>query len=643
MDFFDRQDKARKKTWLLALYFIAAIFFIMVAVNGAFYFFFKFVEAYPYTPKTWFTEHVWMYVTGGTLLVILTGSFTRLAKLSSGGKAVAQMAGARLLDLGSHKANEKKLINVVEEMSIASGTPMPVLYIMDDEDGINAFVAGYKPTEAVMVVTRGTLEILNRDELQAVVGHEFSHILNGDMRINIRLMAILAGILIIGQVGQFLLRGSGRQRYQHSSKGRGTSALMVLAFGLMLIGYVGLFFGRLIKAAISRQREFLADASSVQFTRNPKGIAGALYKIQQTTGRSLLTNLRAEDVSHMCFAEALKVNMQSLLATHPPLEQRIKAVDASFLKIQRAIDIQTRQRTNRDSIQQSPPSETQKKSASGAIHTNAQQLGDSIGNPAPEHMIYAAAMLQSFTPALMENVHNTAGAKSVIYALLLSNMKTSTGLACLAEHGEAAQVKRLNVIKTEIKNLNKRHRLPLIDLALPVLKQLPTQETAVFLSTTEALIKCDKKVTLFEFVLLTILKKHLDKNAGKADKVNIFSFKSAHEELTLLMSLMGHAGKQTPKKKQIAFSKAMLSFGVKSAALLCVEQCKFNAVNRVLIKLNRMSPLLKKSVLVACADMLLDDGVVMPAEAELLRAVSEMLDCPMPPLLGGDAKSENFL
>jgi len=636
MDFFDRQDKARKKTWLLALYFIAAIFFIVVAVNAAFYFFFKFVEAYPYTPKTWFTEHVWMYVSGVTLLVILTGSFSRLAKLSGGGKIVAQMAGARLLDLGSHKADEKKFINVVEEMSIASGTPMPVLYIMDGEDGINAFVAGYKPTEAVMVVTQGALEILNRDELQAVVGHEFSHILNGDMRINIRLMAILAGILIIGQIGQFLLRGSGRHNYQRNSKGSSGSALMVLAFGLMVIGYVGLFFGRLIKAAISRQREFLADASSVQFTRNPKGIAGALYKIQQSVNGTRLFNLRAEDVSHMCFAEALKINMQSLLATHPPLEQRIKAVDASFLKIQRAIDIQNRKNKNTSDLNKNQSSEAQNFSATAAIHTSAQQLSESVGNPAPEHMIYAALMLQSFTPVLMENVHNMTGAQSVIYALLLSNMEVATGLACLAKHVESAQVEKLNIIKPEIKNLNKRHRLPLIDLALPVLKQLPAQKTAVFLTATEALIKCDKKVTLFEFVLFTILKKHLNKNAGKADKVRIFSFKSVQDELTLLMSLMGHAGKQTSQKKQLAFSKAMLSFGVKSTTLLTPKQCKFKAVSRVLSKLNLMSPLLKKSVLLACADMVLDDGVVMPAEAELLRAVSEMLDCPMPPLLGDE-------
>jgi Zn-dependent protease with chaperone function len=622
MDFFERQDKARKKTGLLFLYFFAAIFFIVVSINLAFYYFFKFVEAYPYTPKEWFTEQVWMYVTGGTLFVILSGTLLRFAKLASGGKAVAEMSGARLLDLATKDSEEIKFINVVEEMSIASGTPMPSLYVMDDENGINAFVAGYKPTEAVMVVTRGSLQLLNRDELQGVVGHEFSHILNGDMRINIRLMAILAGILVIGQIGQILIRGSGRHS-RGSSKNNGQGALVVLAIGLMVIGYIGLFFGRLIKAAISRQREFLADSASVQFTRNPKGIAGALYKIKKSAEGTLLTNLRAEDVSHMCFGEALQVSMQSLLSTHPPIEERIKSIDASFLKIQRAKDI----------VKDQQKSRSENISDSAAIHTNAEKVSQSVGNPGPEHMLYAAAMLQSFTPVLKENIYNTSGAKSVVYALLLSNMDIKTGIKCLQDQGETNLIDNLKAIKEEIKKLDKRHRLPLIDLALPALKQLSEQEKILFLITLEKLIKCDKRMTLFEFVILTILRKHLDKNAGKVDKVKIFSIKSVAEELKLLLSLMGHASKQSQDKKQIAYEKATSSFGIISTTMLRTEQCKFNAIEKVLNTFSQLSPLLKKSVLVACADMVLEDGIVMPAEAELLRSVSEVLDCPMPPLL----------
>ena len=625
MDFFERQDKARKNTWLLILYFIIAITLIVVAVNLAFYFFFKFTEFYPYTPQTWFSNQIWIIISGITLLIILFGSLFRFVALSSGGKAVAEMAGARLLDLTTHNSDEKKYINVVEEMSIASGTPMPILYVMDEESGINAFVAGYKPTEAVMVVTRGALEVLDRDELQGVVGHEFSHILNGDMRINIRLMAILAGILSIGQIGQFLLRGSGRRRFNRSKKSDGQGAIIVLAIALMIIGYIGLFFGRLIKAAISRQREFLADASSVQFTRNPKGIAGALFKIKENSYGTLLNNNHAEDMSHMCFGEALHVNMQSLLATHPPLDERIKAVDASFLKIQRAKDI-IKERNNTESTQRDF-SETEK------IHVNAVNIASSVGNPTPEHMLYAVALHQAFNSSLMDNVHNASSAKAVIYALLLSDMDMQTGMECLRNHNENDLLEKLQSIDEDIQKLNKRHRLPLIDLTLPALKQLSDQQASSFLLATEALIKSDEKYTLFEFVLLTIIKKHLSKTAAKVDKVHIYSFKPVLNELRLLLSLMVHASRQSQIKKQSIFEISMQSFGSKSDIVVSVEQCKPKAITQILSKLSQMSPLLKKSVIEACADAVLDDGIIMPAEAELLRAVSEVLDCPMPPLL----------
>lgn len=629
MDFFDRQDKARKKTWVLALYFILAIIFILVAVNLAFYYFFKFTEFYPYTPKTWFTDQVWMYVSGSTLLVILLGSLFRFLALASGGKAVAEMVGARPLNLNTNRSDEKKYINVVEEMSIASGSPMPVLYVMDAELGINAFVAGYKPTEAVMVVTKGALEVLDRDELQGVIAHEFSHILNGDMRINIRLMAILAGILAIGQIGQFLLRGSAlhghrRSGYSSGKKGNG-SALVVLAIALLIIGYIGLFFGRLIKAAISRQREFLADASSVQFTRNPKGIAGALYKIKENVNGTLLTNGHAEDMSHMCFGEVMHVSMQSLLATHPPIDERIEAVDAGFLKIQKAKNI-IKQR-EKQKIEKNNLSE------SAGIHTSAFNVVNSVGNPTAEHMLYAVALHQSLKPSLMDNVHNSSGAKAVIYALLLSDMDIKTGMDCLQQQGEHDQVDKLKGILLDIEKLNKRHRLPLIDLALPALKQLNEQQIKSFLLTTKALINADKKYTLFEFVLYTILKKHLHRKSARADKVRVHSFKHVTKELQLLLSLMAHAGQQSQQKKNLVFDRNMQSFGAKSIAMIPPEQCKPNAISRVLDKLSLMSPLLKKSVIDACADAVLDDGIVMPAEAELLRAISETLDCPMPPLL----------
>jgi len=284
MTFFERQDQARKKTSILVFYFVIAIVLIILAINTAIYLVITQAMTPPPSIAVWIEKPYWVWIAGATLFAIAMGTLNMMFKLRGGGRAVAEIVGARRVNPDTKDLNERKLINVVEEMSIASGTPVPTVYVLDDESSINAFVAGLRPTEAVLVATRGTIKNLDRDELQGVVAHEYSHILNGDMWINIRLMGILAGILIIGQIGRIMLRSSGRSR----GKGSGQAAMIGLA--LFIIGYIGLFFGALIKAAISRQREFLADASAVQFTRNPSSIAGALWKIKQHTTGSLLNN-----------------------------------------------------------------------------------------------------------------------------------------------------------------------------------------------------------------------------------------------------------------------------------------------------------------------------------------------------------------
>ncbi len=279
--FFQRQASARRNTGLLVVLFLTAVTLITLAVCLVGYMVTRSqTSALPF--HYWLLSSHGLTTAGAVVALIGIGSLVRWVDLAGGGTRVARMVGARAIDPDTRDPEERKLRNIVEEMSIASGVPVPELYVMDHETGINAFVAGYTPPgEAVMVVTHGALTQLNRDELQGVVGHEFSHILNGDMRINVRLIALLAGILMIGQIGQFLLRAgfysSGRSR---NRDGRAQAAMGgLIGLALMLIGYVGVFFGRLIQSAVSRQREMLADASSVQFTRNPpEGIGAACSK-----------------------------------------------------------------------------------------------------------------------------------------------------------------------------------------------------------------------------------------------------------------------------------------------------------------------------------------------------------------------------
>ncbi|WP_370257671.1 M48 family metallopeptidase, partial [Marinobacter nauticus] len=298
--FFQRQASARRNTGLLVVLFLTAVTLITLAVCLVGYMVTRSqTSALPF--HYWLLSSHGLTTAGAVVALIGIGSLVRWVDLAGGGTRVARMVGARAIDPDTRDPEERKLRNIVEEMSIASGVPVPELYVMDHETGINAFVAGYTPGEAVMVVTHGALTQLNRDELQGVVGHEFSHILNGDMRINVRLIALLAGILMIGQIGQFLLRAgfysSGRSR---NRDGRAQAAMGLIGLALMVIGYVGVFFGRLIQSAVSRQREMLADASSVQFTRNPEGIGAALFKIGMKGGY-LDTTSHASDMNHMCF------------------------------------------------------------------------------------------------------------------------------------------------------------------------------------------------------------------------------------------------------------------------------------------------------------------------------------------------------
>jgi len=330
MNFFAAQDKARRNTTRLVVFFLMAIASLIILSNIVILLALGFVNPEYLAADDFFAQFDWTQfamVSVGIASVILIGTVYKLVQLSGGGRSVAEMMGGKLIPQDTYDYDEKKLINVVTEMSIASGTPVPAVYVMEHEQGINAFAAGYTQKDAVVAVTRGTLETLTRDELQGVIAHEFSHIFNGDMRLNIRLIGILHGILIIGIVGYYVLRAAPRSR---SSRGNGAAPLALLGLGLMVVGYSGTFFGNLIKSAVSRQREYLADASAVQFTRNPEGIAGALKKIGGNSYGSRVNAAAAEEISHTFFGEAVGHFMNFMMATHPPLEKRIRRIDPGW-------------------------------------------------------------------------------------------------------------------------------------------------------------------------------------------------------------------------------------------------------------------------------------------------------------------------
>jgi Zn-dependent protease with chaperone function len=640
MNFFKRQDQARRQTALLVIYLLVAVVLIVVAVNAVIYAAVVFSSTPPPDFSRWMTLPWWPVISLATVLVILGGSLVRFLRLRGGGRAVAEMMGARRLDTNTREPMERRFANVVEEMSIASGTPVPDLYVMDQEDGINAFVAGYQPTQAVMVTTRGALETLSRDELQGVVAHEFSHILNGDMRLNVRLMAILAGILVLGIIGRLMMRSLyGRSRYGRASggsrSGKTGGIVVVVGLGLFLIGYIGLFFGRLIKAAVSRQREFLADASSVQFTRLPGGIAGALWKIKQHARGSLLSSDGAEETSHMCFGQNMRFGFTNLLATHPPLDERIKRIDPYF---HAKVAAQRFKEPSPEAAAAVPGADAAVGFAAGgdAAPAEAVRVVASVGNPSGAHVEYAERLFGAIPAALLESVHDPVTAPAVIYGLLLGDVaEERVRLArALIEHETTPDTEaRIANIREGLEDLDVRFRLPLLDIAVPTLRGLSEEDRQKLMNVCEKLVRIDRKVTLFEFVLLTLLKKHLGQAYPPDVKIKYKRFDAVLPEIRVLLTLMARTGARDDAQAQKSFARAMGSFTRIDLSPADEAYCNLEAIGEVLTKLAALSPLLKVPLLSACADCVLHDGAITTAEAELLRAVSEALDCPMPPLL----------
>lgn len=639
MDFFERQDVARGKTRLLVVYFALAVILTVVAVNAVMLLAFMQGGVFKAGLDEWFGRPIWMLVTLGTLLVIGFGSALRLAQLSGGGSAVAEMAGGRKVDPATSGPEERKLVNVVEEMSIASGVPVPDMYVLDGERGINAFAAGHRPTEAAVAVTKGALETLDRDELQGVIGHEFSHILNGDMRINVRLIGILAGIIIISQIGYFMMRTGARRSYSYSRSRKGGNPLPMIGFGLYVVGYIGLFFGRLIKAAISRQREYLADASSVQFTRNPGGIAHALWKIKEQGSR--LDGSHAEEMSHMCFGETVKFHLAGLFATHPPIDERIKIASPSVFNEMTMAGREGKKRMEApEPAGPARPTSRAVSAVSGmaamAIAANTAGLSSSVGNPKKEHFEYAEKLHGAVPAQLMEALHNPEEARYAVYALLMGEDGRAVGgaAAYLTRVEGAKAASQAGMVAELLSPLGPGARLPLLDLAMPALRRMKPEGAARFIETANGIVMLDKEVSLFEFALMTILKARLMPARKGADRVRYKSIWGVEAEARALISSLAHAGKGDTGS---AYSKALGVLGLRPGDGPMKPGSAAELLEASLEKLSEMSPQLKKKLVTACAECVLHDGVVEVAEGEILRAVSARLDCPMPPIIKGGA------
>ena len=650
MDFFAQQDRARRNTNLMVVLFILSVACIVLSINlvgGFIYLQVAEVPVFPVGRALASVPHSAYWITTAIVLgIIAYGTISRLISLSGGGAAVAELVGARRVDRGSSDAAERRLLNIVEEMAIAAGVTVPLVYVMDDQPDLNAFAAGYSPNEAAVTVTRGILETLNRDELQGVIAHEFSHILNGDMRLNVRIMGVIAGIVIIGALGRFVMRmGSGSNDDSSSSsrssnRSRGDSRLFLAGLAIWLIGSIGVLFGSLIKAAISRQREYLADASAVQFTRNPEGIGSALYQIQQHG--SQVNQRHAEELSHMYFSAAV----DNLFTTHPPIEQRIERVmgpGAAVLLRVRAKRVPSTEASpaNQDSspvvsefnsplLAAAAPVSAMAGGAAPRAQPTPASLMASVGTLSMAQVEHARRFIDNLPPQARKAVAVESGAKASLFALLLGEGEVlEKQLALITAEAGAPMASDSAALALALRPLGVRARLPIFELAVPTLRFLAQPERDALLGLITALINADGKVTLAEFVLLTLCRRHFEKPAKGMPPVKHPTLQSAAREAIIILTLLAKSG----EVDAAMLGRVLISLGLAATAAPASAALTLKSVEAALYELKLLAPLKKPALIKACLEIVMADGKITPTEGELMRAICAALDTPLPPIM----------
>jgi Zn-dependent protease with chaperone function len=621
MDFFAHQDAARRSSRRLIWVMILAVVAVIALVNLAFLAVFKigpFVEPDLFGPEGPAPQHigpVLAWVSLGTLVVIVGGGLLSWLGLSGGGRSVAESLGGRELHANVADADGRRLLNVVEEMALASGVPRPPVFVIQDE-GLNAFAAGFRPSDAAIGVTSGLMK-LPRDELQGVIAHEYSHILNGDMRLNMRLIAAVAGLMAVAGVGRMVVHAVLRSGARVSSRDKkGGGALPILLFGaaLFAIGMAGWFIGRWIQAAFSRRREFLADASAVQFTRNPDGIAGALSRISK--GGSGVTAEKAGDVAHLFFADAIASRIAGMFATHPPLAERIARIKG--LPIENVAPGQTGQ------------------AAPGAMGfagggMRPTQVVELAGAMSPDRLRLGAALLERLPADLASAAREPVSARAIALLPLLHRDEAACNRQIARIHAKdpwlAAEVRRLQPAWDRLDA--DRARWPLIQLACPALGALSPRQRASHLRISEALALDDGVLTLREFCVLRVLRRVLGEAPAGVQRSRLRERADDAAAVLGALALCAGAG---PAVQDASFRAgwARLPLPGPTPARPPASACGPGALGPAFDRLLGLDQASLRALIDACAHAVAADGKVEAREAELLRLTASQLGVPLP-------------
>ncbi|MEW4340458.1 M48 family metallopeptidase [Vibrio diabolicus] len=611
MDFFDHQDTARQRTGLLVFLFSLAVVTITGLVSVLSIGIYYGVTGEHFDQETALTYVLLCFA--GVLLVVTISSMVRLSALTSnGGRGVAESIGGKLISSNTLDAKHRQLLNVVEEMAIASGIPVPPVYVMQEERGINAFAAGMSIDDAVIGVTQGALDSFTRDELQGVIAHEFSHILNGDMRLNTRLIGVLFGITCIAHFGHLVLDNThhtSRVSRSSSDSDKGFAIIMLIAIICLVLGWIGTLFGSMIKAAISRQREFLADASAVQFTRNDQGIAGALKKIGSHMAGSSLNTKASDEMSHMMFGQSKLSGFSGLFATHPPLEERIRRIEPGW-------DGSFSQSSHR------PTTSFENDNVSGFSSGTSTQPE----KPTTAELSEVGQQLLNQLPSeLVDIAREPYSARFIAFALIFDGSELQREM--IKSH--IPNVSQAQLLPWLDYDLPLHLRFPLLELSIPALKSLSEGQKNRLCQVLRELSQTDDHYSLAEWCVINLLEKQLLESYGCTKQFQ--SLKQLKESVFWLLRELAWVSHSQPEDAQRAFSSALTCLGFNDAELQPAN--KNWGLNRAALELLlQLKPKSRRLFVKACRLAIESDGKVTVAEGELYRVIACFLEVPEPPL-----------
>ncbi|EGS6497441.1 Zn-dependent protease [Vibrio parahaemolyticus] len=613
MDFFHHQDTARQRTGLLVMLFTLAVLAItglVSVISIGIYFYFT---GEPFTTQSIISYCLLSFV--GVLTVVSISSFIRLSELNAnGGRGVAESIGGKLISTDTSNAKHRQLLNVVEEMSIASGIPVPPVYVMAEEHGINAFAAGMSIDDAVIGVTQGALDAFSRDELQGVIAHEFSHILNGDMRLNTRLIGALFGITCIAHFGHLILDNSNSTRHvsrSSSDSNKGFAVIILIAIVCLVLGWLGTLFGNMIKAAISRQREFLADASAVQFTRNDQGIAGALKKIGSNVQGSTLNTKASDEMSHMMFGQSKLSGFSSLFATHPPLDERIRRIEPNW-----------------DGIY------AQHSHAQSTAFDNEQVSGFAVGGGSPASQSASPSeqlsetgkqLISQLPPELVDIAREPYSARFIAFALIFdgSDIQREMIKSYVPLASQSTLLPWLDY------DLPLHLRFPLLELALPALKSLSEAQKISLCKVLRELSETDNQYSLAEWCVINLLEKQLLASFGFTKQHK--TLKQLEESVFWLLRELAWVSHSQADKAQRAYHCALAHLGFPEVKLEPANS-NWHLSRAALELLLQLKPKDRRMFVKACRLAIESDGEITVAEGELYRVIACFLEVPEPPL-----------